>query len=257
MTAPAAGPPTTLRWPAHKVKRGHGAANGPALGSAVGLAAILLCLPGQASAQVGVRGQSDALSDRRPALSLNLSYDHPSGVYAGGGILTRASFLGADGDAAGRFVGHNEYLGYSGPLGADRSWDVGVSNQAYTLDYERKISVHYTEAYVGLVQGDLSAHVYFAPNYPRRGVSSAYADINASHRFADVWRLTGHLGAHERLSGTPARDGRPWRFDTQLGIAREFTRAEVDLAWIASAPGPLPHPPQSRSGVVLAAKYFF
>jgi uncharacterized protein (TIGR02001 family) len=261
MTALAAGPPPLLRWPAHKVARGRNAA----LGWAVGLAPILLGLPAPATAQVGVsvgiatdaRLRGLSLTNMRPALTLNLSYDHASGVYAGGGLLFRGGFLGGDADADDRFVGHNEYLGFTAPLGPGRSWDIGVSNQAYTLDYERRLTLHYTEAYLGLVQGDVSAHVYFAPDYPRHGVNSAYADLNASHRFAGVWRLTGHVGAHERLGGTPERDGRRWRYDTQLGVAREFTKAELNLAWTASAPDPLPHPAQSRPGVVLGAKYFF
>ena len=261
MTAPAAGPQSLLRWPPHKVKRGRDAALAPT----VGLAFLLLALPACASAQVGlsaslasdVRLRGLSLTNLEPALALNLSYDHPSGFYAGGGVLALAGFLDTDAGPGDRFVGHNEYLGFTAPLGGDRSWDVGVSNLAYTLDYERKLNLHYTEAYLGLVQGDVALHVYFAPDYPRHGLNSAYADLNASHRFANVWRLTGHVGAHERLGGNPAQDGRRWRIDTQLGLAREFTKAEIDLSWIASAPGPLPHPAQSRPGLVLGAKYFF
>jgi len=261
MTAPAAGPPHSLRWPAHKVERGQGAALTPA----VGVAFFLLALPTCAGAQVGISASlaSDArlrglsLTDDSAALALNLSYDHPSGVYAGGGLLGRAGFAADDRSGDHRYVGHNEYLGFTGPLGSDRSWDVGVSNLAYTIDYEHRVTLHYTEAYVGIVQGDVSAHVYFAPDYPRQGVNSAYVDLNASHRFANVWRLTGHMGAHERLGGTPQRDGRRWRMDTQLGVAREFGKAEIDLAWAASGPKPLAHPNQSRPGFIVTAKYFF
>jgi uncharacterized protein (TIGR02001 family) len=236
-----------------------------ALKPALGFALFLLVLPTWASAQVGVslslasdaRLRGLSLTDNSAALALNLSYDHPSGLYAGGGLLGRAGFAAGDRVDDHRYVGHNEFLGFTGPLGSDRSWDVGVSNLAYTLDYEHKITLHYREVYVGLVQGDVSAHVYFAPDYPRRGLNSAYADLNASHRFNNVWRLTGHVGAHERLGGTPERDGRRWRMDTQLGLAREFGKAEIDLAWTASGPKPLPHPNQSRPGFVVAAKYFF
>jgi uncharacterized protein (TIGR02001 family) len=260
MTAPAAGPPHLPRWPAHKVKRGQIAAFRPA----VGFAFFLLALPTCAAAQVGVslslatdaRLRGLSLTDNSAALALNLSYDHPSGIYAGAGLLGRAGFA-TDRDGDHRYVGHNEYLGYTAPLGADRSWDIGVSSLAYTLDYEHKITLHYNEAYIGIVQGDVSAHVYFAPDYPRRGLNSAYADLNASHRFANVWRLTGHVGAHERLAGTPQRDGHRWRLDTQLGLAREFGKAELDMAWTASGPRPLAHPDQSRPGFIVGAKYFF
>jgi uncharacterized protein (TIGR02001 family) len=220
---------------------------------------LALGQPGPASAQLGasvaidsdyrVRGLS--VTDLRPAVSLSLSYDHPSGVYAG------ASLVGQAGGPGARLIGRSEYIGFSAPLGPGRSWDVGVNNQDYELYFDHKFDLRYSEAYVGLVQGDLSAHLYFAPNYPRSGVNSAYAEVTGVHRIAEVWRLTGHLGAHERLGGSAARDGRRWRYDSQVGVVREFPRAEVGLAWVASAPDPLPHPRQNRSGLTLGAKYFF
>ena len=251
MTAPAPCPRHTQRRPIDRVRSRRL--------SALWLAISVLAAPRVAAAQVGasvaldsdyrVRGLS--VTGLRPAVSLSLSYDHPSGVYAGGSLIGLAS------GPEPRIIGRSEYLGFSAPLGGGRSWDVGVNHQDYDLYFERRFEVRYSEVYLGLVQGDVSAHVYFAPNYPRRGLNTAYAEVNGAHRIAEVWRLTGHLGAHARLGGSAAKDGRRERYDIQLGVTREFPKAEVGVEWIASAPEPLPHARQSRPGFTLGAKYFF
>lgn len=253
MTALAPRPGATPRWPASKVRAA------AARAAAVACALLGLCFPALARAQVGatlglesdyrLRGLS--LTDRRPALTLSLAYDGPSGGYAGGSLVGLAS--GADA----RLIGSSAYAGFTAPLGGGRTWDAGVSYQDYNLYFERKFDLHYSEIYLGIVGRELSAHLYFKPSYPRHGVNSAYVDVSGTHRLAQVWRLSAHAGAHERLDGSAVRDGRRWRYDTRLGVAREFSKAEVEVSWAASAPDKIPHPAQTHAGLAISGRYFF
>lgn len=196
-----------------------------------------------------LRGLS--LTDRNPALILSLAYDHPSGAYAGGTMVALADAQSA------HLVGTTEYAGFTHPLGGDLLLDAGASYQDYTLYFERRSKLRYAEFYLGVIWRDLSGHLYFKPNNPRDGVNSAYGDVNWSLRPARDWRISAHLGANERLNGTAERDGGRWRYDTRLGLTREFTHAELELAWTASAPERIPHPVQTRPGVAIGGRYFF
>jgi uncharacterized protein (TIGR02001 family) len=229
---------------------------------AVALAA--LWLPAPAGAQVGatlglasdyrLRGLS--LSDYRPALTFSLAYDRPisahlAGAYAGGTIIADA-----DGGPY-RLLGTTEYAGFTRSLGGGLALDAGASYQHYTLHFANDAKLHYAEFYLGAVWRDVSVHLYLKPGNPRRGVNSAYQDINWTLRPVPDWRVSAHFGANERLNGSFARDGKPRRYDAQLALARAFAHAELEATWTASAPGHIPHAAQTRPGVAIGARYFF
>ena len=126
-------------------------------------AIALLRLAGPAHAQVGlsaavesddrVRGVS--LSDGNPVLSLNLTYDHVSGVYAGVSATTVAT------DHKGvEMLGDVVYLCYAGRFGPETSWDVGVSNSNVSVYPDIAYRYNYTELYAGITRNNLSAHLY-------------------------------------------------------------------------------------------------
>lgn len=225
-------------------------------------AAVLtaIALPASAQAQLGgsltvatdyrLRGLS--LTDRRSALSLAATYDHMSGAYAGGMLI------GHDPARSGaRILGHMEYLGVAGGKPGGPTWDVGVNNVDLELRLARRISIAYTEAYVGVSQGPWSARLSLAPDYPRKGVETAYLDLNATTRPAEAWRVFGHAGALVRLGGSNARDGRGERFDLQAGVAREFDRGEVFLSGTATFPRPQPYTSGSEAGLIVGATLYF
>ena len=172
-----------------------------------------------------------SLSDGQPAAHLDVSYDHPSGAYAGltlSGLKTRQAGL--------RPLGYLAVLGYAHRLGDGASWDVGLSNREVSVYLDRRYSYNYTELYAGLSRHSLSGHVYLAPKYNRRNQTTVYVDLDGAMHPRDRWRLFGHAGALMTLGPERAPFGRPARFDLRAGIAREFTNGEVQLSWTANSP---------------------
>ena len=101
------------------------------MGALLALAILALTPGGPAIAQVGAgvslesdyRFRGPSLSDRRPVLSLNLSYDHSSGAYAGASaIVADTRYQGVEA------LGFMEYAGFVKRLGDSLALDVGVSN---------------------------------------------------------------------------------------------------------------------------------
>jgi uncharacterized protein (TIGR02001 family) len=235
---------------------------------AIVFAASSLSLASPAWAQVGAglsadsdfRFRGDTLTDGRPSLTLNISYDHESGAYAGG------SLVGAQGvHGGGQFVGYFAYIGYATRAGKGVSWDVGVSNAGLTQIIPgqasvRKYMFNYTEVYVGAITDNLSAHIHYSPDYFGEHVSTVYVDVDGAIRPVLHWRLFGHVGALTPVSGGEGpQGGRRERYDLRAGVAREFKRCEVRLAWTTASPDP-EYPPEyapRRQAFVVGASYFF
>jgi uncharacterized protein (TIGR02001 family) len=245
------------------------AAGGPnaavSLRAASGLAlAALACaatfVPTGAHAQVsgGVTLATDyrlrgvSLTDGRGVVAANVAYDHDSGFYAGGTVVAHDP---AYRDA--RLLGWQGYAGVSGRFsGGGPAWDVGVSRVDMEPYFDRRYSLEYTQAHVGLSQGDVSGRVSVASGYPRKGVETLYAELNGAVRPADAWRLTGHLGFQSRLT---ERDGRlDERFDMTLGVVRTLSRrAEAQLSWTTLSRRPKPHTTWTRPGLTAALSVYF
>lgn len=230
--------------------------------SALALAAPSLCLltlglaqPAQAQFSAAVGLQSDyryrgiSLSDGLPAATLDLSYDHSSGLYAG------ASAIGAVIGGYGRSLGFIEYLGYVTPRRGGASFDVGVNNQDLAYYYtDRRVPLRYSEVYVGVVGDRLSAHLHYSPNYLQPGYGALYAEVDGSLKPAENWRLFAHLGATAPVGET---EGRHPRYDARAGVARQFGPLEVQASVAATNPDPPRLTPHHRTALVLGASWFF
>jgi uncharacterized protein (TIGR02001 family) len=207
----------------------------------------------QFSAALGL--QSDyryrgiSLSQGLPAATLDLSYDHPIGVYAG------ASAIGAVLDGRARSLGFIEYLGYATPRRGGVSWDLGLSNQDLAYYYgDRRIPLRYAEAYVGVVGNNLSAHLHYSPNYLQPGYGALYAEVDGSLKPAENWRLFAHLGATVPVGDT---EGRHPRFDARAGVARQFGPLEVQASVTTTNPAPPRLTPHHRTALIVGASWFF
>ena len=224
--------------------------------------ALLAALPSLAQAQIAASAsvvseywlRAFPVSGGKPAASLNLSYDHKSGFYAGGSAIAE--------DTAGggvEMLGFMEYAGYARRVGQGLTLDGGVFNtdlDRYTAG--RKIPLKYTEAYAGATWRSLTARAYYSPNYLRDHVHTVYLDLSGAVRPRDNWRLFAHGGALLPVNDL-ARANVRRRYDLRAGIAREFKRAEVSLAWTYTGPPTVRPgaPPPNRGAVVLGAAYFF
>lgn len=207
-------------------------------------------LGGAISVDSDYRLRGVSLTDNRPALSASLTYDHASGAYAGASVVTHGIT-----DAGGGLLGHMEYVGYAvrGRDGYD--WDVGVSNQDFTPYGPQRLHLRYSEAYVGVSKGDLSARLYYSPNYLRSWGTTAYLDLNAVVHPAPNWRLSGHAGAL-----TPAGGGNGsvrTRYDLRLGVARDLRAGEVRANFTTAFPSPQALSSRTGPAVVVGGSVFF
>jgi uncharacterized protein (TIGR02001 family) len=226
---------------------------------ASGLAFLLvpLSLASPAMAQVSggltlatdyrIRGVS--LTDGRGVAVASLAYDHDSGAYAGGSVV------GHDpASRSARILGYQAYAGVARRIPGGPTWDVGVSRVDMEPYFDRQYALEYTQAHFGLSQGDLSGRLSVASGYPRKGVETAYLELNAATRPAEAWRLTGHVGLQTRLSQRSSGDE---RFDVTLGVVRTFGTAEAQLSWTVLTPRPEPRTTWTRSGLTAAVSVYF
>ena len=210
-------------------------------------------IPGQISGTLGIQSnylyRGISLSSGLPAATLDLSYDHPSGVYAG------ASAVGAVVEGQARSLGFIEYLGYATPRRGGVSWDVGINNQdlAYYAQ-DRRWPVRYSEIYVGAVGDFLSAHLHYSPSYIRTGYGALYAEVDGSMKPAENWRLFAHLGSVIPVGDTV---GRAPRYDARAGVARQFGALELQASVAATSPDPPGFTPHHRTALVVGANWFF
>ena len=219
-----------------------------------------LCLAAPARAQISAsaslasdyRFRGISLSDSRPALTAGLAYDHASGAYAG------VSVIGVDTPHDGiQMLGTIEYIGYATRRSMGLSWDVGLHNEDLRAYADKEYVLRYTEVYAGVTSNNISAYLYYSPDYFKAGASILYADVDGALRPAAQWRLFGHVGVQTPLGPADIQPSRRERYDFRAGIAREFQRCEVDLAWTAPSPSPANQNLPSRPGLVLSASYFF
>jgi uncharacterized protein (TIGR02001 family) len=226
------------------------------------LALAVLGLVTRAQAQVGLSAalESDdrlrgvSISNGDPVVSLNLAYDHASGFYGGvsaTAVITR--------HAGWEMQGGVVYAGYAGRLSGQTSWDVGAINSTVSVYADNAYRYNYTEVYAGVTRNSLSAHLYYSPSYLGGGAPTLYGELNGAWRLARRWRLFAHGGVLTAVGqGAFTYSGRT-QFDGRLGVAREFGRCEVHLAWTTTSARPElpPDSLQSRNAVVLGAAFNF
>ncbi|KQV56094.1 hypothetical protein ASC70_03725 [Caulobacter sp. Root343] len=200
--------------------------------------AASLATPALAQVSGGVAVQSDyrlrgySISDGRAVGVLDLSYDHASGLYANGSVI---GGKGRSGDLD--VVGLIGNVGYARRLNDRLTLDTGVVQTSRMQHYSPRTTGRYTEGYVGLNAGDLSARISYSPNYLRHGVKTLYGEINAGVDTVAQLRLDGHLGylaCVDAPAGQRCTDRIVWR----IGASRRFDRLELQAALTgAEAPG--------------------
>jgi uncharacterized protein (TIGR02001 family) len=200
----------------------------------IALATACLATPA-AAAEFGasISLQSDArfrgytLSRHRPTASLALSIDIPSGFYLSGsvsGVATAHSGV--------QFLGTEGNLGFAQRLASGVTLDVGIQHYSYSEYYTAGHSTRYEEFYIGLIGRNISAHIYYSPNYYDLHFATVYGELEGVAPIGDKWRINAHIGAIVRTDG----EGKPG-YDWRLGIARQLKPFELRLA--VSGGGPM------------------
>lgn len=200
----------------------------------------LLALASPAAAQVSgslavqsnyvVRGYS--ISAGKPAAVLGLSYDDPSGAYANASVI--GALDNGDNPVLQGAIGN---VGYAWRLAPRLSLDAGVVRTQYFRLFGVENHVGYTEGYVGGAFHNLSAHIFYSPDYLRSGARTVYGEIEGSTETWAQIRLAAHVGYLDYISfpaGAPARaDQCDWR----LSAARFIAPFDLHLAVSGGGPG--------------------
>jgi uncharacterized protein (TIGR02001 family) len=221
---------------------------------------VFLAAPARAQVAVSATLTSDfrfrgiSLSDRKPALSLNLAYDHPSGLYVG------VSAIGAETAHSGvQALGYQADVGYAIRTRSGVSWDVGVTNADFTEYFKYRYRINYSEIYTGFAINNISAHVYYSPDYLGESTSTVYVELDGAIHPAPHLRLFGHVGMLTPLVVRAQSDIRRPQYDLRAGVAAEFRSCELQLAWTTVGPD-LDYPgdhAQVRDAFVVSVTYFF
>jgi hypothetical protein len=209
-------------------------------------------LSGSLSLQNDYRIRGASVSEKRPAAALTLSDDLSNGVYFGASIV-----VGDTRDDGVEILGHTEYVGYAHRNLSGLTWEVGADNVDFEIYPAPTFHLSYSEAYVGLSNGNVSGRLYVSPNYLQDGLTIAYLDLTAVARPNDDWRFSGHLGFFEPLAGNARTPVRKDRWDVRVDVIRRLGPAEINLGWTSAFPAAFPAPWRSSAGVLAGVLLFF
>lgn len=178
--------------------------------------------------QSDYRSRGYSVSSGRPAATLALSYDHPTGLYAN---ATTTGGLAHDDPV---FFGLVANAGYARRVAPQVSIDGGIARTQY-FRAAATGNAHYTEFYAGVFAHGLSARVHLSPDYLRHGVSTAYGEVDAMLKSFGPWRLNGHVGMLNYLS-TPRYVHRSTQYDWRLGLSRQIGHLDLHAAVSGGSP---------------------
>lgn len=199
-----------------------------------------------------LRGLS--LNDGNIAVAAEVAVDHPTGIYAG------ASVVAGDTSRFGKEVlNHTAYLGYVTAVDDQTTVDFGLSHTQVYSNVAVPFSGSYTEIYAGVSLRRTSVRVSVTPSFIEPGLRAAYIDVNRTIPVTQRLRLLAHVGLLIPLGGTDAPILPTSRFDTRVGVARQFTRGEVQLHWSHTSADAqfLSERLQQRDAIVASASWFF
>jgi uncharacterized protein (TIGR02001 family) len=165
---------------------------------------------GNAALLSDYRFRGVSLSADRSAAQLDIAFDFEQGAYSGL-FLSNTRFA----DRAPERAQVLAYGGYARRLDNGTSIDAGAGYSAFpgVADY------NYGEVHVGFSKNDMSARIYYAPNYFGQRSRTVYSEFNARARLADGLNLLGHAGTLVVADG-PAAHG---HIHADANIALEYS----------------------------------
>lgn len=164
-----------------------------------------------------------SLSDEQPALQLNLEYDHDNGWYAGG--FASSVQVNEDEPANAQLVA---YAGYARRLSSGWGWELGATKSVFL----QVAGYDYAELFVGMSADNISARVYFSPDYFGRDGESIYAEFNGAYPLRQHLHVLGHIGFLRPRSRRD--DASSLLVDTRLGVGAGIDHWNLQIAWVTS-----------------------
>jgi uncharacterized protein (TIGR02001 family) len=191
----------------------------------------------QFSGSLSIRSQDrfrgQAVSQGRPTIALDLSYDHPSGFYVDvivRGVLAR--------HADPELLAVEENVGFAKEFRPNMSVDVGLTNSDYSKYYNGFRTAHYQEYYVGIVTKQVSAHVHYSPRYfGLHDYATLYGDVDGAVPLTEKWRLTGHVGVMQQVGGPTLGISGRTHYDYRIGGAVRVGAFDFLVEWTGGGPG--------------------
>lgn len=166
------------------------------------------------------RLRGNSLTNDHPALSAQLSYDHPSGAYAG---LSGLAEIGGDT----RFLGVVGNIGYAKRVDRHLTLDAGLLRSQIGAAVPGSAGFHYSEVYAGAYVGPLSARISYSPDYRTGSQSTVYGELEAGFEPVAKWRLSGHVGLLTYLNSSALYRSGEARQDLSISLARQLDRFEL------------------------------
>lgn len=172
------------------------------------------------------RGESTSNDDA--AASFELTYDHPSGVFAG------ASITVAGGEHNPHFNGSIQYIGYTASHGMT-SFELGLIHRRYRARslVDEAYSPDYFEGFVGISRRNFKVRLYVSPDYLRDSRTTYYGEANARLLKAGKWSVDGHLGI-SLIPPDPGSSGIRAHYDWSIQASRPIGRLTLGLGIAAS-----------------------
>jgi uncharacterized protein (TIGR02001 family) len=199
---------------------------------------------GSLGVESDVRFRGYSLGSGDPAATIDLGYDHKSGLYLNG-----SATVGVDqSDPA--LLTYQLNAGYAARISPSVSIDAGAIRSWYTRHSTGARDTHYTELYLGMTAHGISSHIYYSPDYLRPGVETLYAEVESTLNLAPKWRLSGHAGLLTHL-GTPPRYARREHYDWRVTLGRDLGRLEVHASFSGAGPGSDYYSGRPRSATAL------
>lgn len=144
-------------------------------------------MAGGISLQSNQMFRGETISEDDPGISLALSVDDRSGLFAGADVEFAA------GAKEPRFTASNQYAGYALRKGKV-SLEAGVIHRNYASIYDEAYTRGFFEIYAGATIGKLHLRGYVSPDYMVDGRTSYYLEANARLATVAGWRIDGHAG---------------------------------------------------------------
>lgn len=176
------------------------------------------------------RGRTVSRGD--PAVVINLSYDHPSGIYASAAAVTTIV------ESEPKVVNAQANIGFVQQTAGGTGLEVGVVQSNYSKYSSGGRSANYTEIYAGVLTRQLAFHLHYSPHYFQPGVKTIYAALDGTLEPARDWHLTAHAGSLVRLTSATGRGSSHVGYDWRIGAARSLGPVELQLALSDGGPGP-------------------
>jgi uncharacterized protein (TIGR02001 family) len=179
------------------------------------------------------RFRGHSLSQGRPTMALDLSYDHPSGFYAS--VVVRGMLPRHEGP---QLLAIEENIGFVRQIKPNVSIDLGVTNSAYSKYYNGFHNTHYQEYYIGILTKNLSAHIHYSPRYfGIHDYPTLYGDVDGAIPLTEKWRLTGHVGVLEQVGGPTLGPNGRTHYDYRVGTAVRLGAFDFLVEWTGGGPG--------------------